>query len=151
MDWHVGPRIRCDIIVFSGINMSGERRVVEIHPVGGRQGDIKTEDIKSLAIVAPIGTRVIFATDPTEQWEEGSWRAVQIKAGNCFKTKDGLTAIRIPDVDWLDANDARRTDPEFQASFEQVSRVADGTEWTFGRSGARPIKANIKTIRVEKI
>lgn len=151
MEWHIAPRVRCDLVFFAGLNLSGERRVVEVHPVGGRQGDVRGEDIKSLVILGPIGTRVVFATDPTDDWESGSWRAVRLSSGRTYTTKDGMTGVRIPDLDWLDAYDARRNDPDLEAGFEQVTRLADGTEWTFGHSGTRMLKGNIRSIRIDKV
>ena len=59
-----------DLVAFSGLNLSGERRVVEVHAVGGRKGDLEPGDLRSLAFLAPVGTRLVLATseDP-DSWE----------------------------------------------------------------------------------
>jgi hypothetical protein len=151
MIWEVAPKLRFDLVAFAGINLSGERRVIEFHTVGGRQGDVLTEDLKSMAIVGPVGLRVVFMTssDP-ENWQKHSWRCVKLLAGHTFDTKEGRPCVRVPDLDWLDAFDARRTDPDLQCSFEEAAGL-DAKGWTFGHAGKLPLKNNVKTIKVDVI
>jgi len=147
--WELAPRQRVDVVAFAGINLSGERRVVEIHAVGGRQGDLGTEDIRSLVLLAPIGTRIVLCTseDP-ERWIESAWRCAKVTKDSAFRTKEGRTAVRIPDLDWYDEPDARRTDPDLQASFEEAVDLSH-PGWTFGRLG-NGLKGRIKQIRIDK-
>ncbi len=147
MRWDLAPRLRADLVAFSGINLSGERRVVEVHPVGGRKGDLAPADLRSCVIVAPLGTRVVFATseDP-DRWMEHPWRAVRVLRPTITVTKEGRAAVRLPDLDWLDAHDARRTDSELQSTFDEAASL-DATGWTFGRPG--DLKGRVRWIRVD--
>ncbi len=147
--WVLAPQIRCDVVAFSGLNLSGERRVVEIHAVGGRQGDLSTADIRSLVFVAPVGFRLVLATSEDEDtWESKPWRAVHVLAGKHFATKEGRAAVRVPDLERLDAPDARRTDPELEVDYDHIERLADGAGWTYGRNG--PLKGQVKMIRIDR-
>jgi hypothetical protein len=150
MRWELAPRLRCDVVAFSGLNLSGERRVVEVHPVGGRKGDLVPADLRSLAFVAPVGTRLVLATseDP-DDWEAHPWRAVVVLAGQHDTTREGRAVVRVPDLDWLDAFDARRTDPDFQATFDEATTLAEGRGWTFGRGGV--LKGMIRQLRVDRL
>ncbi|MFZ5482253.1 MAG: hypothetical protein ACOZNI_36165 [Myxococcota bacterium] len=149
MNWEIAPRTRVDIVAFAGINLSGERSVVEIHPVGGRQGDVSTDYLKSVAIVGPVGTRVTFMTyDDPDTWHQQPWRTVKIMAGKAFSTKEGRPCVRVPDLDWLDAFDARRTDAELQCSFEEAPGLDGSKEWTYGRPGV--LKGRIKLIKIDR-
>lgn len=152
MDWFIAPHTRADLHVFTGINFSGERRVTSIHPAGGRQGaTLNNFKIRSLALVGPPGTRIYLCTSVLEEgWEDRPWRAMTVDKKVAYRTKDGKWAVRIPDLDWLDKANAHRTDPDFQQSFPQVGSPDDGSGWTFGRSGAMPIKDNVAAIRVVK-
>ncbi len=152
MEWTIAPHTRADIHAFSGINFSGERRAASIHPAGGLQGDkFKDFAFRSVAIVAPPGTFVVLATSVLpEGWDERPWRALQVLRSDAYRTKDGKLAVRIPDLDWYDKGTAHRTDPDFQQTFPQVLTFAEGTGWTFGRSGTMPLKDNIKAIHIIK-
>lgn len=149
MRWEVPPKLRFDIVAFAGLNLSGERHVVEFHTMGGRQGDLETGDLKSLAIIGPIGLRVILKTseDP-ENWIKHSWRCVKLMKGHTFDTKEGRTCVRVPDLDFLDAFDARRTDPDLQGGFEGATTL-DAPGWTFGHQGKLPLKCQIRSIQVD--
>lgn len=148
MRWDLAPKLRVDIVAFAGLNLSGERRVVEIHPVGGRQGNLNPEDIKSFALVGPVGTRIVLmsSADP-EDWAKHPWRAVKIMEGHHFLTKEGRPCVRVPDVDFLDAFDARRTDTELQAWYDEADGL-DAPGWTYGRVGK--LKANVHAIRLDR-
>jgi len=152
MDWNIAPHSRVDLHVFSGINFSGERRVASIHPAGGLQkSKLNNFKFRSIAIVGRPGTRVIMCTSVLDiGWEARPWRAMIIKKSDGYRMKDGKLAIRIPDLDWLDAGNAHRTDPDFQQTFPQVGSPDDGTGWTYGRSGNLSLNDNIQQIRVDR-
>ena len=150
MHWDLAPKIRIDLVCYGGINFSGERKVVDVHAVGGRQGpDIGPEDIKSLAIIAAEGTRVILSVEPDGALTS-TWRCIRIVKGKYSKNRDGHPLVRIPDLDWLDKADARRTDSEFQECYEQVGSLEEGSAWTFGQAGDRPLKGHVLSIRVDR-
>lgn len=150
MRWDLAPKLRCDVVAFAGINLSGERRVVEIYTVGGRQGEVETEDMKSLVFLAPIGTRILLMTsDDPDAWQASPWRCFKVTKADAFTTKEGRTGVRCPDLDWLDGPDARRTDPDLQCTFEEAGSL-DHPGWTFGRSGSVPLKNHIRAIRIDR-
>lgn len=152
MHWDVAPKLRFDLVAFAGLNLSGERRVIEWHAVGGRHGDLEGADLKSCAIVGPIGLRVVFMTsDDPEDWTRHSWRCVRLLAGHTFQTKEGRPCVRIPDLDQLNAFDARRTDPDFEESFEEAAGLDASTAWTFGHAGKLSLKTHVKAIKVDLI
>jgi len=153
MEWHFEPHTRADIYVWSGINFSGERRMASVHPAGGRQGNsLKDFAFRSIAIAAPLGTTVVLCTSVLDiGWETRPWRAMRIIKGHGYRTKDGKRAVRIPDLDWGDAANAHRTDPDFQQSFPQVADIDKAEGWTFGRSGAMSLNDNIKQIRIFRV
>lgn len=149
MRWEVAPKLRFDLVAFAGLNLSGERRVIEFHTMGGRQGELHTEDLKSLAIIGPLGLRVVLKTseDP-ENWMNHSWRCIRLLAGHTFDTKEGRPCVRVPDLDLLNRFDARRTDPEFEETFDEATSL-DAPGWTFGHVGKSPLKQKIKSIQVD--
>lgn len=149
MRWEVNTKIPFDIVAFAGLNLSGERRVIEFHTVGGRKGDLAPEDIKSFAIVGPVGLRVVLMTnDDPEAWVKSTWRCVKVTKAESFLTKEGRPCVRVPDLDFLDAFDARRTDPDLQCSFEEATGL-DAEGWTFGHAGRVPLKGNVKAIKID--
>ena len=153
MDWTVAPKMRMDLVCFAGLNLSGERRIVDVHAVGGRQGgDVAPEDLKSLVVLGTVGTRVILKTSTGEDWESQPWRAVIVTKAHHYRTKEGETGVRVPDLDWFDKPDARRTDPEMQETFPWADSLEAGMksgEWTFGRPGA--LKQKIKAIVIDRV
>ena len=150
MKWEVAPKLRFDLVAFAGLNLSGERRVVEFHAMGGRQGDLAPEDLKSCAIVGPVGLRVVFKTsDDPEDWQRHTWRCFRLLAGKTFQTKEGRPCVRVPDLDLLTAFDARRTDPDFEEGFEEVATLDGSKEWTFGHTGKLPLKGHVRAIQVD--
>lgn len=152
MRWEVAPKLRFDLVAFAGLNLSGERRVVEFHAMGGRHGDLSGEDLKSCAIVGPIGLRVVFRTsDDPDNWMQHSWRCVRLLAGHTFDTKEGRPCVRVPDLDLLTAFDARRTDPDFEETFEEASSLDGSKAWTFGHVGRLSLKQHVKVIQVDKL
>jgi hypothetical protein len=149
MKWEIAPKQRVDLACFGGINLSGERRLVDIQVVNGRQGpDVPSSELKSLVLIAPIGTRVLLKTHDGDDWEQHAWRAIRVMKGKCFATKEGRTAVRVPDLDWFDAPDARRTDPDVQESFPQAATLAEGSGWTFGREGE--LKGRVVVVAIDR-
>jgi hypothetical protein len=149
--WEIAPRTRLDIAAFEGLSCAGERHEVNIYAVGGRQGDLPSS-VRSMAISGPVGIRIILMTDgPNTPLDQQSWRCINLTKKNTFLNKSNAPALRIPDLDWLDAFDARRSDPDTQCSYEQVSSIEEGTEWTFGYTASKPLKGNIRYIKIEPI
>lgn len=151
MRWDVPEAVRCDLLVFSGINFSGSQKMVRFYGKGGKNGpELEAKDIQSLAVIAPVGTRVVFMTTISEaDWSERPWRAVEVLAGKHYKTKDGHIAVRIPDLDALDAHNAPRTDPDFSSSPNISAGLEDRKDWTYGRPGK--LKGNVHAIRIDLV
>ena len=150
MRWELAPKLRFDLVAFAGLNLSGERRVVEVHAMGGRQGDLAPEDLKSCALVGPTGLRVVFKTsDDPDDWQRHTWRCVRLVAGRTFQTKEGRPCVRIPDLDQLTDFDARRTDPDFEELYEEAAALDASRAWTFGHVGTLPLKGNVRAIQVD--
>lgn len=149
--WDIAPRTRLELAGFEGMSCAGERHEVSIHAVGGRQGEMPST-IKSLAIAGPVALRIILMTEaPEVPLSEQTWRCINLTKARTFINKSGMPALRIPDLDWLDEHDARRSDPDTQVSFEQVKSLEEGTEWTFGNTGRLPLKGNLRHIKIEPI
>ena len=51
---------------------------------------------------------VLMTAGPDFPLDQQSWRCIRLMAGKCFRNKEGVPAVRIMDLDWLDAPDARR-------------------------------------------
>ena len=147
MEWQIAENMRCDMAGYTKPGFAGTRHVVQIFP-SGRQGDLP-DNLSSLILVGPIGTRLVLVTSRLGDFTDAPWRCIQLVKGKAFKSKDGRPAVRVPDLDLLDAPDAHRTDPDFEQSFDIVERMEDGTGWTFGRPGA--IKERVVLIRVERV
>ncbi len=150
MRWDIAPKTRCDLLVFSGINLAGRRQIARVHPYGGLQGDTLDEGtFQSLIVVAPIGTRVTLMTTVAEEgWEERPWRTIEITREDAFRTKEGKWAVRVPQLNCLDAPNAQRTDPDFEIGFPQADDVESGTGWTYGRGGG--VAGQVRAIKVDK-
>ncbi|MBM4392310.1 MAG: hypothetical protein FJ090_14410 [Deltaproteobacteria bacterium] len=149
MIWDLPPRLRCDIACFTGINLSGERRHVDVQAVNGRQGpDVEPEELRSVVFIADVGTTLVMKTHAGDDWEKFPWRAVRIMKGKAFTTKQGGLAVRVPDLDFLDKPSAPRTDPDVQEWFPYAETLAAGEGWTFGRPGE--LKGKIVAISVLK-
>lgn len=151
MRWDIVGKHRVEMFGFTGINLCGKRDHVQIFP-SGPKGDINGLRLQSIALVAPLGTRIILMTAASaENWQEMPWRAFEFRKGHCFKTEEGRWGIRVPDLDELNKPNAERTDPDFIESFDHVERLEDGTGWTYGKRGAMQLKNNIRGIRVERL
>lgn len=151
MEWWVGRGVKCDLVSYSGINLTGVRYVVRIHPTGARKGTFRSHEFKSGVVLAPLGTRVVFCTsaDP-HAWEDSPWRAVRMMEGFQFKNESNQTGVRIPDLDWMDLPEAKKVNPDRQESYPYANRLSDGTTYTFGRVGGVELKNNIHAIIVER-
>lgn len=150
MEWHIAERTRCDIYAFSGLNLSGERKLARLFPSGRQGASLEGFSFRSCIIAAPIGTRVCFRTTVAEEdWTERPWRSISVLKGKCVRNKDGLYLVRVPSLDLYDKPDARRTDPDFEQSFPVAADLAAGTGWTFGRPGS--IGQRVAAIQVEKL
>lgn len=154
MRWDVADKVRAHIVGFSGINFSGERWEVDIWPFGGRQGmEIDGSRLKSIGIIAPVGTRLILMTSgQADGWVDVPWRCVQILPGQTFEAMDGKrVGVQVPDLDRMDPPHVRRImDPDTASEYPHVERFEDGRGWTFGRVGRTELKCNVRSIRVEK-
>lgn len=152
MRWEIEGKVRAQIVGFTGVNFSGERMEIEIWPVGGLQGDeMDGARLKSIGIIAPIGTRIVLMTAASEEgWEELPWRAIQVLKGFTFEAMDGKrVGVQVPDLDRMDPPHVRRImDPDVHHGYPSVDRLEEGRGWTFGRSGGIELKCNIRAIRV---
>lgn len=154
MIWWIGPRVRCDLVAYSGVNLTGVRRVVQIFPTGSRKGTFRTDELKSSVVLAPVGVRVVYCTsDDPNRWEEAPWRCVRMVEGHRFTNEQKQSGVRLPDLHWQTPPEAKRVDPDRQTGFRLVSTLAEAAavaplEWTFGRSGT--LHDRIRAIRVER-
>lgn len=148
--WHIAERMRADLVAYAAPNLVGKRSAVRVFP-RSRQGTMLAEDIRSLVIRAPHGTRVILCTRAGEDWEEWPWRVARILPGSCLPPMraGGLPGVVLPDLDLLDPFGAKKTNPDLQSSFPLVQRVEEGEGWTFGRAGLPSLKGHIRQIRIE--
>lgn len=100
-----------------------------------------------MIVRAPYGIRVILIADPGPNWEASPWRCIRVlEAHSLLSDHKGMPGIRIPDLALLDSHEAKKTDDFMESSYPMVERLADGTDWTFGRTG----DLNVKLIRVER-
>jgi hypothetical protein len=150
VEWEVEPGTRCDVVTYAASNLTGKRGEIRIFPSGSRKGEVHTENLRSMVIRAPFGTRVVLLTQGGAQWEETAWRCVRIVEGRAMPSErgGGLPGVRLPDLDWLDAPDSKRTNPDVQATYPLVERFSEGEGWTFGRGGG--LKGRVAVIRVER-
>lgn len=154
MLWHVDGPVRVLIHAFTGLNFSGMRVSVDIWPKGGRQPgeDIDGSRLKSIGMIAPIGTRVILCASASEEgWEQSPWRAFEIREGFTFAALNGQPAVQIPDIDFFDPPASKRNDTDFQTSYPNVESPAERPSWTYGRVGMGSLKCNVRQIRVDRV
>lgn len=144
----IAPRVKCDLLAYSGLHCGGQLMLVRVMPRGEAQGEL-LGDLQSIMIAGPLGTRVVFATGAGEDWQDHPWRAVVLTAGHTFTARNGKPAVRIPDLDSLDRPDARRADATVQESFPGAPSLDEGTGWTYGRPG--PIRNRVRQVFVDKI
>ena len=155
MRWDVVGKLRAHIVGFSGVNFSGERWEVDIFPSGAQPDEeFDGSRLKSIGIIAPYGVRMTLITaSSTEGWEELPWRSVTVLKGFTFDAMDGRrVGVQIPDLDRMDPPHHRRVqDPFNVVAYPHAETLADGSGWTFGRSGGIGLKCNVKRILVERI
>lgn len=154
MHWHIDGPVRALIHAFTGLNFSGMRVSVDIWPKGGKQiGDeIDGTRLKSIGVIAPVGTRVILCASASEEgWESSPWRAFEIREGHTFASQNGQPAVQLPDIDFVDPPGALRTDVDFQSSYPTVERPDERPSWTYGRVGHSGLKCNVRQIRVDRV
>ena len=151
IEWETKGRVRCDIIAFAAKNLSGKRTTMRIFPTGSQQGKIATEELRSMIIRAPYGTRLVLITQPGDDWEEHPWRCVRMLDGDAVAPKKShLPGIRIPDLDLLTPCEAKKISHDFQISYEFVDTLEEGSGWTLGKGGGGKIKGRVKLIRLER-
>lgn len=150
MKWEIAENCRADIVGYSGINYSGDRFETRIFPSGRQGAELPGARIKSMAILAPVGTRVILRTTLQENWHEHTWRAICIKDGEVFHANDGRIGVRIPDLDALAPPDAYRHNPDVVESYPLVKSPDDGNTWTFGHQAKAELKNGVVLIQVDK-
>jgi hypothetical protein len=147
--WFVDPGIRCDLVFYAATNLTGKRATLRIFPKGNKQGtDIGPEDLRSMVIRAPIGTRVVLCRGSGPEWEELPWRCVELMRGKVVPPAKatGLPGVRIPDLDLLDSPAAKHVDRDLQATYPKAERLEDGQGWSFGRPGE--LKGRVTAIRI---
>ena len=69
--FEVAPRSRCDLVFYAAPNLTGKRAQVRIFP-SGIQGAVHTEDVRSMVIRAPHGTRVLLVARPGPAWQDST-------------------------------------------------------------------------------
>lgn len=147
--WVIGPQARADILGYAGVDITGAQFISQIYASGFRRGTLEGDRLKSIVIGAPYGTRIILCTTTDEaSWEDAPWRAIRVLEGQTYHTTEGVPAVRVPDIEWLDGFDHRRTGQDGQQSYPLVRRVSEGRTWTFGYGSG--LHNRIKMIRVEK-
>lgn len=153
MRWHIEGPVRVMIHAFTGLNFSGQRATVDIWPRGGRQGDeIDGTRLKSIGMIAPLGTRIILCASAAEEgWEQFPWRAFELREGSTFQSQSGQPAVQLPDIDFLDPPAALRSDPDFQTRYLHVESPDERPGWTYGRVGHSLLKCNVRQIRIDRV
>lgn len=147
--WVIGPGVRADILGYAGVDITGAQFIAQIYASGFRRGTLEGDRLKSIVIGAPYGTRItLCATTDEVNWEDAPWRTIRLVEGQTYHTGEGVPAVRVPDIDWLDAFDSRRSNTSNQQSYPLAKRIVDGTTWTFG-SGAS-LHNRVRMIRVDK-
>ena len=151
MKWLVSPRMRAELVGFTGINFSGQRMQVDLWPSGSRKGEIDGTRLKSIGLIAPVGTRVVLRSSKADEgWEDYPWRALEVREGSTFTSRDGRrVGVQIPDLDFVDPPHAIRTDPHTSATYRTVSSVEDHPDWTYGRVGHTSLKERVRSIVVD--
>jgi hypothetical protein len=151
MRWIVDPGVRCDLVFYAATNLTGKRATMRIFPAGNKQGtDIGPEDLRSMVIRAPLGTRVVLARSAGEAWEDLAWRCIELTRGHVVPpaSATGLPGVRIPDIDLLDEPTAKHVSRDFQASYPLAERLDAGKGWSYGRPG--DLKGRVNVIRILK-
>lgn len=151
MKWIVAERMRAHIVGFTGVNFSGVRMEVDIWPSGSRKGEIDGSRIKCIGIIAPVGTRLVLRQSTAETgWEDYGWRAIEIREGFTFESRDGKrVGVQVPELDVMDRPGALYTDTEFPQGYVQSNGLDERPSWTYGRSATTPLRERIRCIMVD--
>jgi hypothetical protein len=72
-----------------------------------------------------------------------------ITKANTFGLKDGRRAFRLPNLENLDEPAARRSDPDFECSYNYAETLADGEDWSYGLPGT--LNGRVKMIRIDRV
>jgi len=151
IEWQIGERVRCDIVGYKAPGLQGKRSTMRFFPTGSRQGRIAAEDLGSMVIRAPIGTRVVLMTHPGSGWFKKPWRCIRLMTGSVVPPAKGrLYGVRIPDLDLMHAWHAKKVDFDNQSTYPIADGLEDGTHWTFGGGGSGGLKGNVQIIRIER-
>lgn len=154
MRWFVDEGIRCDLVFYAAPNLTGKRATLRVFPAGNKQGtNVEPEDLRSMVIRAPFGTRLVLCRSTGPDWEEVAWRCVELRPGHVVPPSrpGGLPGVRLPDLDLLDAPNAKHVSRELQSSYPRAERLEDGLDgehWTYGRTGE--LKGRVNAIRILK-
>lgn len=151
MRWFVDPGVRCDLVFYAATNLTGKRATLRIFPAGNKQGsDIAPEDLRSMVIRAPLGTRVVLCRGSGPEWEELPWRCIELVRGKVVPPAraTGMPGVRIPDLDLMDAPNAKHVSRDLQASYPRAETLQEGEGWSFGRPGQ--LKGKVTAIRILK-
>jgi hypothetical protein len=143
--------MRAEIVGFTGINFSGQRMTVEIWPSGSVQGELDGERMKSIGIIAPVGTRITLRTSTSEEgWLRYPWRSVEVREGCTFEARDGKrVGVQVPDLDHKDDPFAIRSNPLLAAGFQQVSSLDERPDWTYGLRGQGTFRGKVRVIEID--
>ncbi len=151
MRWFVDPGIRCDLVFYAATNLTGKRASMRVFPGGNRQGTaVATEDLRSMVIRAPLGTRVVLCRGSGPEWEDLPWRCIEMMKGKVVPPSKatGMPGVRIPDLDLLDSPAAKHVDRDLQSTYPRAETLDAGTGWSFGRPGE--LKGKVTSIRILK-
>ena len=152
IQFHVEEFTRCDLVGYSGINMSGKKTAVRVFPGRSIRGVFRSTELRSLVIRASFGTQVILATRQGSDWEIGSWRCVNVIDGFHVPSAraSGFPGVRLPDLDLFNNPDAKRIDADLQSTFPKVQSLAEGEGWTYGNIDEDKLKGNVAQIIIRK-
>ncbi len=146
--WTIPERLKAAFVMYTAVNLSGGRKAVRLF-LRGRKGDPAPTAAASMVIRAPYGTTVVLQTEPGPGWERGTWRAIRLLKGFSVPGKETpLPGVRLPDLDMLDAFDAKKGGTSYQESYPLVDRFAQGEGWTFGAARDEELKNNVRGIMV---
>ncbi|MFT7521100.1 MAG: hypothetical protein ACI9MC_003251 [Kiritimatiellia bacterium] len=151
MKWDIEKNVRCFIFAYSGIDYSGDRYECRIFPSGRHGDELEGKTIKSIAVVAPVGTRVVLKTTLQDDWESATWRAIVICEGEHATTSEGKSGVQVPDLDTIAKPDALRSNPDVEESYPLCDKLDNGKGWTYGRVGDRELKGGVVAISVGKV
>jgi hypothetical protein len=150
--WEISGKVRCDLVAYGAPDLAGKRSTMRVFPGGNRRGDMASEDVRSLIIFGFHGTRVTLISHPGPDWQDHPWRCIRILPGHSLAAEGtvGLPAVRIPDIDWMDRPDARRTAQETKTSYPHADSLASGSGWSFGRFRTIGLKGRVQLIRIDR-